>query len=241
MSGEAKRPGATLRAAGTLVQRMGGHPLSELRLGDLESDEGLGRWLVAACLLSGRVDEGRALEAYRRLDALGLTDPGRLATAEPDRVARALEAARIPRPLPQAQLLVRAARSLREEHGGSLQGLARGCDGIEELAGALAQLAPGIGSAAVARFLRPLRERWPAAREVPLTPAARAAAIHVGWLREGEDEEGEPAALRAALALQPDAPPLRDAEAALHRLGSAACRRASADRCPLGSDCPLRS
>jgi hypothetical protein len=93
----------------------------------------------------------------------------------------------------------------------------------------------------VARFLRPLRERWPAAREVPLSPAARAAALHLGLLREGEDEEGEPGALRAALLRWPEAPALADAEAALARLGERACLRGRTARCPLGADCPAKS
>ena len=62
----------------------------------------------------------------------------------------------------------------------------------------------------------------------------------MGLLREGEDEEGEPGALRAALAAQPDAPSLSDAETALERLGRRACLRQRVRSCPLGGDCPAR-
>ena len=70
--------------------------------------------------------------------------------------------------------------------------------------------------------------------------AARAAALHLGWLAAGEDEAGEPGALRAWLRELPDAPPLADVEAALERLGAAACLREAVARCPLQARCPLR-
>jgi hypothetical protein len=135
---------------------------------------------------------------------------------------------------------VRASTSLFARHRGSLAALAGGADGLEELASALIALAPGIGAATASEFLRPLRERFSAARELPLAPAARAAALHVGLLQDAEDEEGEPGALRAVLAREQPAPALADVEAALTRLGRAACRRGATQRCPLGARCPAR-
>jgi hypothetical protein len=139
-----------------------------------------------------------------------------------------------------AQRLARAGRSLAERHGGSLAALAAQAEDLEELGGRLAALASGVGTATVLRFLRPLRDLWPAAAEIPLEPAARAAAVHLGWLAEGADEEGAPAALRAVLLREPEAPPLADVEAALARLGARSCLRQRPDRCPLGARCPAR-
>src|SRR6185436_18680127 len=121
---------------------------------------------------------------------------------------------------------------------GDLDALAARCDGLDELGSRIAALAPGFGAATVLRFLRPLRDAWSAARETPLAEPARAAAVHLGLLGESEDLEGEPAALFAACAR--DVPELLaiDVEAALERLGAAACRRNQAARCPLGADCP---
>ena len=97
----------------------------------------------------------------------------------------------------------------------------------------------GIGRATVLRFLRPLRETVGGAREVPLAPAARAAAIHLGWIDESDDEEGEPVSLRARIARDDDdAPPFADVEAALERLGAASCLRGRVKSCPLGAECP---
>ena len=110
----------------------------------------------------------------------------------------------------------------------------------QDLAARLARLAPGVGTATVTRFLRPLRDRWPAAREIPLSAAARAAAVHLSLLREGEDEEGEPGALRSALLREADAPVLADVEAALGRLGERSCLRQRPARCPLGQACPAQ-
>jgi hypothetical protein len=137
-------------------------------------------------------------------------------------------------------MIWRAADSLMKCHGGSLDALADQSDQLEDLAAQLASLAPGIGAARVARFLRPLRDRWPVAREIPLQPAARAAAQHLGLLREGEDEDGEPGALRVALRNDLASPTLADAEYALARLGTRACLRNRIARCPLGKSCPAR-
>ncbi len=149
-----------------------------------------------------------------------------------------LEAADHPRPERAAGGLVRAFAALEERYGGSLERLAGEAEDFEDLAGRLAGLAPGIGVATVTRFLRPLRDVWPLAAELPLSPAARAAAVHLGLIREGEDEEGEPGALRAALAREPDPPPLCDVESALDALGRRACLRNRPDRCPLAQHCP---
>ena len=220
-----------------LVDLFGGHPSQVLGL-ELALGGDQDRWLLAACLLSQRGGEARALEGFRVLMARDLSAPERVAEA-PEQLAPALDAAGWCDPEVPALLLARAARGLCGS-GGSEQ-LAREAEGLEELGGRLAGLAPGFGRAAVARFLRPLRDHWPAAAEIPLSRAARAAALHLGWIADGEDEEGEPGALRARLRGEPDAPALADVEAALERLGSAACLRGATRRCPLRARCPARA
>jgi hypothetical protein len=127
-----------------------------------------------------------------------------------------------------------------EAADGTLAALAAESDGLEALGGRLAGLAPGFGRAAVVRFLEPLRDHWIAAADLPLAPAARSAAVHLGWIEEWEDTDGAPGALRRALEAETGAPPLADVEAALTRLGQRACLRERTARCPLRDACPRR-
>ena len=226
--------------AAELIARFGGHPHGELGI-DLETSDGLGRWLVAACLYGGRVDDEVAARAVRGLASAGLADPPRIAAATLEALEAHLAAAEYPASDVAARMIWRAGDSLVKRYGGSLETLANQSDQLEDLAAQLASLAPGFGAARVARFLRPLRDRWTVACEIPLPPAARAAAQHLGLLREGEDEEGEPGALRAALRNDPASPTLADAEYALERLGARACRRNRIAQCPLGESCPARA
>jgi hypothetical protein len=224
--------------ASELVARFGGHPAGKLGI-DLEASDGPGRWLVAACLHGGRIDDESALAAARALDAAGLADPKSVALARPEALEALLLGSGYPTPDVTARKLWRVCDSLATHYGGSLDSLAAQSEQLEDLAARLASLAPGFGAASVAGFLRPLRDRWVQAREIPLHPAARAAAVHLGLLAEGEDEEGEPGALRAALRNDPAQPSLADTEFALTRIGSVACSRNRANRCPLGDACPL--
>jgi endonuclease III len=232
-------PGRAL-SGGELVARLGPHPARLWGL-DLGTDAGLGRWLVTACLLAPRGDEAAAGAARSLLAERGLDAPDGLARSGPGPVAAALKAAAYPKPEIMAARLVRASASLISRHRGSLSALAASADGIEELGSALLALAPGVGAATAGEFLRPLRERFTAARELPLAAPARIAALHLGWLTESEDQEGEPGALRAVLARELPVPDLADVESALARLGRSACRRGATQRCPLGADCPLRA
>jgi len=222
-----------------VVERLGGHPARELDL-DLDTEEGRSGWLVAAALAAGRSDPDEGRDAYRALAGAGLGRPGALAECAVEQVAAKLAAAGLRRPDATAARLVRMGRSLDERHAGSLEALAREASDLVELGTALVQLAPGFGRAAALQFLRPLRSRWTAARETPLEPSALAAARHLGWVDQDADAEGEPGALAAALAAHANAPPLWDVEAALARLGRAACRRDRPERCPLEDDCPHR-
>lgn len=226
-------------AARALLEHLGPHPWTTLGAG-LDDEVQIGRWLVLACLLSAVRDERRALDAFADLAELGLDSPGDLAGAPAGAAAPALEARGVPRAERVAHQLSRACRALEARHGGSLDTLAGESESLESLGGRLAALGPGIGRATVIRFLRPLRARWPAAAEVPLDPAAHAAALHLGWLDAGDDLEGAPGALGRRLDDLADPPALCDVESALERLGRRACLRERADRCPMGASCPLR-
>lgn len=223
-----------------IVQRLGPHPATRAGL-DPASDADALRWLALALLLGARTDEERALAAFRALAARELADAAGLAAAHLAQVAAVLMREGVPRPETTAAVLLRACRAFAERWQGSVARMAADADDLAGLGARVAGLASGLGVATVARFLRPLRERFAAARELPLAPSARAAALHLGWIGPGDDEEGEPAVLRARLADAADAPPFSDVEAALERLGAAACQRGRSARCPLGEACPLRA
>ncbi len=219
-----------------LVDRLGGDTATSLGL-DLELDAD--RWLVAACLLSGRVQESIALDAWRALERAGLAFPIDLATAGPEAATRILAAAGYPKPEAAALKLARAGSALATSRAKTVRAIGDAADDFEDLGGRLARLAPGIGRATILAFLRPLREIWPAARETPLSPAAQAAAVHLGFVAPGADEEGEPGALRRALDVEDDAPPFAAVEAALAALGRSHCLRERATRCPIPEACPI--
>jgi hypothetical protein len=224
-----------------LVALLGGHPARRLGL-DLSTEAGRSRWLLLTCLLSARGSQDRALATWRALAERKLDDPVALAAlGDPLGLGTLLEEAGMPEPRRLATRVVRVATALREHPAGSLDSLASDCLDLSELGERLVQLAPGLGAASIARFLRPLRDEWAAAREIPLSRTARAAAGHLGWLHEAEDLEGEPSRLRQVLAEHPAPPALADAESALERLGSRACLSDRANHCPLGAGCPRRS
>ena len=225
-------------AAGTVVEQLGGHPSRALGL-DLANDSGRFRWLVAACLLSVRGAEERASTAYRGLEARGLLEPGALGEADPLQLARLFAEAGLPRPERPAALLVRLGRRLADDGPDALDRLADGADDLEGLGGALVGLASGLGPATALRFLRPLRDHWPAAREVPLDEPARAAARHLGWLPD-DDLEASRDVLEVALRGEASPPDAADLEAALERLGRRACLSGRVARCPLAGLCPMR-
>jgi endonuclease III len=227
--------------ASSLVQRLGPHPADLLGL-DLETaeDSALGGWLLASGLFDARTDEAHALAAWRRLEKEGLSSIDALGSDALPRVVEHLKQARIPKPEQCAASMIRLAEACRRAHGGSLGRLAASTDGLEALATQLVRLAPGFGPARVARFLRPLRDVWTGVDELPLDPAALAAAVHLGWAERVIDPESGPTRLRRVLQQEDTPPPIRDLEAALERLGRASCRRNRVERCPLAEQCPAR-
>jgi len=227
-------------SAHDLVSKLGGDIPSSLNL-DLARDADADRWFVAACLLAGRGSTQLALDAWHALERASLTTPDALAAAGPERVSLVLNACGYAKPEAAAIKLARASATLAEHRQASIARIGAAADDLNDLGSRLAQLAPGVGPATILTFLRPLRDLWPAAAETPLSPAAQAAAVHLGYVRSGEDLEGEPGALRAALASEPDAPPLAAVEAALETLGRRACLRERAARCPLPTKCPLHA
>jgi hypothetical protein len=229
-----------------LVRFLGPHPARLLDLDlDTPDEATLGGWLCAAILLARRGAEPRALAAFRELSKRGLAAPGAIAVSNVLALEEVLVEAQLPRPDVAAAVLHRASRALCETYTDGLTGLAARAEGMEDLGGRLARLAPGFGRAAVTRFLQPLRECWAAADELPLEPAAKAAAAHMGWISE-DAEEVSAAELRGVLGLHGagEAPPddglrFRDVEAGLTRLGRAACLKRTTRSCLLGTDCPL--
>ena len=208
-----------------LVEHMGPHPATRLGL-DLASPEGRDAWLLAAALLATRAPEARALDAVAGLAAKGLLAPGALAAAATD-LLPVLSSGPWKEPDRLAATLTRLARALVER--GGVDAVAAEADGFESLGQGLAGLAPGVGPAAVLRFLRPLRRVWPDAADLPPAPVALRAAACLGWIEAG----GE------TLDLGPeDGAAEADCESALERLGPA-CRRGG-KACPLGSACPRR-
>lgn len=205
-------------SARDLVDRLGGHPVGELGI-ELSAEGGPERWFVAACVLAERAPEKARTAALQALADARLASPEELAKAPPDRVFAVLAEANHPRAESLAHRLVRAGTRLGERHGGCFDVLAGECDDLEALGSRISALASGVGRATVLLFLRPLRERWSAAAEVPLDPKARRTAAAFGWLDE-DDEEGAQLTLRSRLSGEPDAPALADVEAALARAKS---------------------
>jgi len=224
-----------------LVARFGGHPTAAVDLdpaGGGEAD--LEGWLALAVLLAAarRESEAEALAGYRELAARGLGSPRAVAARGPLAAAVALAAAGYAHAERAAPALARCGASLEALGPDALAGLLSHAEGLADLAARVGALAPGLGPATLERWLRPLRERAASASDLPLAAAARSAAVCLGWLREGDDAEGAPGVLRARLARDPEAPPLRDVEAALERLGARWCRRKRPEACPLGAGCP---
>ena len=222
----------------SLVARLGAHPATALGL-DLDADEDpdLGRWLIASILLGGRTPEAVALGAFRRLHKEGLARPIPLVRAGFAEVHRCLDEARVPKSEAVAAVLARVCTALAQAHEGSIDDLAAGADGLEDLARRLSRLGSGFGRAAVLRFLTPLRDRWSAAGDLPTSSAVLAAGQDLGWIPRTQDEEGAAASL-ARNASAAGSVRMRDIEAALSKLGRAACLRGHIARCPLAGQCP---
>jgi len=196
-------------------------------------------WWAACLLRAGEPREDRVTRALAALPKAGWQTPAKLAAAGPA-LGEALAEAGLRTPEVLAARLARAAAALAERFDGSLERLASGGLDIEQLGSRLVALGPGLGPGTALRFLRPLRDRWPAADEAPLDPAAWAAAVDLGWLDEHDDLATAASQLRRRLADEDDPPPLSQLEDALERLGRAACRRGNTRRCPLADDCPAR-
>lgn len=242
------REGDELGSGATIVERLGPHSASAVGL-ELDADRGgsdtdLGRWLVLCILLGGRTAESAARDAYRLLDEAGLAAPDAIASAGVTAVFTCLGESELKKTEVVAAVLFRVASNLASRHGGSVEQLAGGADDLEDLARRLASLGSGFGKAAVFRFLTPLRDRWSAAGDLPASPGVLHAGIDLGILSETHDEESAPGALAQWLARNESEGahvPVRDLEAALDRLGRAACSRERTDRCLLREQCPRRN
>ncbi len=229
-----------------LISKLGGLLAPKLGI-DLhsESDGSTARWFLIASLMGPQFGEDRIEKAYPLLCGAKLDTLQEILHAEPQSLISTLEAAGHPKPEANAAKLRRAAEALDSIYAGSFDRLAGEAESVEDLAGRIAALASGVGPATVLRFLRPLRDRWLLADEIPLDNVARSAAIHLKLIREGEDEEGSPGALRAAwngiASSSSEETNFADLEAALTRLGQISCRRGRAAACPLPALCPLHN
>jgi endonuclease III len=244
-----------------IVEILGGHVSSQLALDlDEPDDATLGRWLIAAALHDSRQPDEVTRAACEALRAAGCFDVESMAAASPADVEQRLGAAGVKQPEAVAPRLVRVARALLEHYDGKVHRLAGEAQSLEELAARLSRLAPGFGRAAVVRFLTPIRNTWHVASDLPATPAACAAATDLGFAPPEIDPSALPSALERTLAEAANAEhevvvegeeeaggrgagdglQLRDLEAALDRLGRAACLRGRTARCPLGDACPKR-
>jgi hypothetical protein len=74
---------------------------------------------------------------------------------------------------------------------------------------------------------------------LPASSAVLAAGQDLGWISRTQDEEGAAASL-ARNASEPGGVRTRDIEAALEKLGRAACLRGRVERCPLAGECPRK-
>jgi len=232
-------PRGPVGSAAWLRARLGPGWAERVALDPTDGETALFRWWTACVLRAAERREARVDAALAALAERGWLAAGPLAGAGTD-LAALLAAAEIRTPEPAAARLARAAAALEARHDGSLERLASGAPSLEELGGRLVWLGPGVGPGTALRFLRPLRDHWAAAEEVPLDAAAQAAAVHLGWLDALDEPETAPHLLRRRLDDEADAPPLPVVEEALERLGRAACRRGNTRRCPLGDACPGR-
>ena len=231
-----------------VVENVGGHVSSLLDLDLSEPDDRtLGRWLLAAALHEGRQAERITRDACERLRDAALFDIEPMANAAPVDVERLLAQAQVPKAENVAPRLIRIARALHDGYRGSIERLAGEAEGLEELAMRLSKLTRGFGRAGVVRYLTPIRSLWHVASDLPSTPAVCAAAADLGLVDEHQDPASVPASLARKLGSDAERetpgesqPSLRDFEAALDRLGRAACLRGRVDRCPLGDACPRR-
>lgn len=227
-----------------LFEQLGGQFSQQLGL-DLasEDDRALESWLLVSCLRSSRMDEEQAERIFHVLCASNCSNLQQIASVDAVQIAQALANADCKNPEREAAKFKRAAGALSLHYRGSLTRLAREAENAEDLAGRVAALAPGIGAATVLQFLRPLREVWRLADEIPLHTAAHTAAVHLQLLREGEDAEGAPSVLRAKLYAANEASSqtiaFADLEAALTRLGERACMRKKKTSCPMHEFCTV--
>jgi len=217
------------------LEILGAHPGRRLGLSFRQLDEGeLRTWLLASPWFDGRLSEQAALEAWSVLARVAPEDDEKRF----DSSVGGLQALGIPSSEKRAALHVRLLRGLRSLDRGLAETL-RGAEDLASLGAALLPLAPGFGTAALLRFLRPLRALLPVLDELPAEPAAVEAAADLGLLGSSGDRESFGPSLATWVADRALGPEIAvDLEAALEKLGRRACRKKRAN-CPLeGHGCP---
>jgi hypothetical protein len=219
--------------AGDLVDCLGGRYSRELGI-DLDRDDEVERWALAATLFGARISADTAEHTFRALSNAGLrtlADAGSCDTAK--LIALLDEGGYARYDFRTAGMLHRLAAALRERGDGRISALVERAPGLAELTAELDAL-PGWGPVTVGLFTRELRGKQPWL-EPALDARAREAAEHLGLVGE---EMSEAEMLKAVERLARRAGvDVRDLEGALVRASLQHGRRFAA--CAGGEDCEL--
>lgn len=137
------------------------------------------RWLTVSILFAGRIRHGQAMDAARHAwDDLGLTTPEKMAEAEHQPLADALQKGGYGQYKHQgADRLREAGAHVVERYSGDLRKLREEADGDLGTARGLLEEIKGLGDAGADVFLREAQEPWeefrPFAGDTPMKAAKR--------------------------------------------------------------------
>jgi hypothetical protein len=215
-----------------LVLALGGRYSIEMGI-DVDRDEEVERWFLAATLFGHRISARTAVRTYATLGRAGILVIADVAGSSWETLVERLdEGGYVRYDFSTATRLQALATAVDDRFGGRVAGLGRLIADPSELEATLDAL-PGWGPTTVRVFLRELRGRWPAARP-PVDQRARWAASHLGLPVPADAPDRS--ALAALEAISAGAGlDVRDTEAALIRLALAHARHARA--CPGGMAC----
>jgi hypothetical protein len=205
---------------GDLLARLGGRYAGELGIDLKAGPEARQQWFLAAILFGARISGQLAARTYRVFAARGIWSPEAVLAQGWDRLVELLDEGGYARyDYKTATKLLKVMASLQEGYQGDLEQVHATAQNPADLEARLQALAPGIGPATVNIFLRELRGIWPKAAPA-LSPLARQAALALGWLAPGLDDQEALKALEDAWRARP-APgyDFADLEAALVRRG----------------------
>jgi hypothetical protein len=209
-----------MEGLGDLLARLGGRYAGELGIDLKAGPEARQQWFLAAILFGARISGQLAARTYRVLAVRGVFSPQAVLAQGWERLVELLDEGGYARyDYKTATKLLKVMASLQEGYQGDLERLHAAAQNPADLEARLQALAPGIGPATVNIFLRELRGIWPKAAPA-WSPLARHAALALGWLAPGLDDQEALKALEDAWRARP-APgyDFADLEAALVRRG----------------------